>query len=49
MADEHNGAVRRIIAARPDIIGDGITADSMMAVVVPWPWSAEAHAKDLKA
>ena len=48
MAADHNLAVRKIIAARPNIVGDGITEESMLAVVEPWPWSAEAHAKDMK-
>lgn len=48
MADEHNKAVRELIAARPDLVGDGLTEASMQAVVELWPWSAAAHAEDLK-
>jgi hypothetical protein len=49
MADAHNDAVRGIIKRKPTIAGDGITEDSMRAVVEPWPYSAEAHARHLTA
>lgn len=48
MAEDHRSAVRRMIAANPGIEAEGISAASMAVVVEPWPWSAEAHAEDLK-
>jgi hypothetical protein len=47
MATKHRAAVAKLIENDPSLVADGITAESMDVVVEPWPWSAEAHAKDL--
>ena len=46
-AEQHHAMVKRLIACNPGVEDDGITEASMRAIVEPWPWSAEAHAKAL--
>lgn len=50
-ADEHafslNEAIRKFWERHPRTENDP-TEESMTAVVVPWPWDAESHARDVE-
>lgn len=44
-AEKHNAAVRGFLEAASLQVDD---LPNLMAVVIPWPWSAERHAENLR-
>lgn len=47
MATMHNAAIMRRVRERP-LTDFDVPLESLLAVVEPWPWSAEAHAENLR-